>query len=83
MNALIYILFYFSILRLYKPVLWVCLSFLPLQSKYVYSVSEGPSWSWLYGSWIYNYLCNQCLSLVHLGVWILFIARGARYNIMW
>jgi hypothetical protein len=20
------------------------------------------SWSWLYGSWIYNYLCNQCLS---------------------
>jgi hypothetical protein len=21
---------------------------------------EGPSWS--YGSWIYNYLCNQCLS---------------------
>jgi len=23
----------------------------------------GPSWSWSYGSWIYNYLCNQCLSL--------------------
>jgi hypothetical protein len=22
----------------------------------------GPSWSWLYGSWIYNYLCNRCLS---------------------
>ena len=22
----------------------------------------GPSWSWSYGSWIYNYLCNQCLS---------------------
>jgi len=21
---------------------------------------RGPSWS--YGSWIYNYLCNQCLS---------------------
>ena len=20
------------------------------------------SWSWSYGSWIYNYLCNQCLS---------------------
>jgi len=19
-------------------------------------------WSWSYGSWIYNYLCNQCLS---------------------
>jgi hypothetical protein len=22
----------------------------------------GPSLSWTYGSWIYNYLCNQCLS---------------------
>ena len=22
----------------------------------------GPSWSSSYGSWIYNYLCNQCLS---------------------
>jgi len=24
--------------------------------------SKGPSWPWSYGSWIYNYLCNQCLS---------------------
>ena len=23
---------------------------------------SGPSWSWSYGSWIYNYSCNQCLS---------------------
>jgi len=23
---------------------------------------NGPSWSWSYGSWIYNYLFNQCLS---------------------
>jgi hypothetical protein len=22
----------------------------------------GPSWSCSYGSWIYSYLCNQCLS---------------------
>jgi len=22
----------------------------------------GPSWSWSFGSWIYNYPCNQCLS---------------------
>ena len=28
----------------------------------------GSSWSWLYGSWIYNYLCNQCLSPLTLGV---------------
>ena len=23
---------------------------------------KASSWSWSYGSWIYNYLCNQCLS---------------------
>ena len=23
---------------------------------------KGLLWSWSYGSWIYNYLCNQCLS---------------------
>jgi len=27
---------------------------------------RGPSWSWSYGSWIYNYPCNQCLSLLKL-----------------
>ena len=26
------------------------------------------SWSWPYGSWIYNYLCNQCLSPLTLWV---------------
>ena len=26
------------------------------------------SWSWLYGSWNYNYLCNQCLSPLKLWV---------------
>jgi len=25
-----------------------------------YSIVQGLSWS--YGSWIYNYLCSQCLS---------------------
>ena len=28
----------------------------------------GPSWSWLYASWIYKYLCNQCLSPLMLWV---------------
>ena len=23
---------------------------------------EGASWSWSHGSWIYNYICNHCLS---------------------
>jgi len=22
----------------------------------------GPSWSLSYGNWVFNYLCNQCLS---------------------
>ena len=23
---------------------------------------RGTSWSWSYGSWIHNYLCNRCIS---------------------
>ena len=26
------------------------------------NTSEPSWWSWSYGSWIYNYLCNQCLT---------------------
>jgi hypothetical protein len=40
--------------------------------KYLVTLSrifQGPSWSWLYGSWINNYLCNQCLSPLQLWVW--------------
>ena len=33
--------------------------------------------------WIYNYLCNQCLSPLKLWVRIPFMARCTRYNIMW
>jgi len=36
-------------------------------------VEGETSWSWSYGSWIYNYLCNQCLSPLKLWVWIPFI----------
>ena len=31
-------------------------------------IKRGPLWSWSYGSWIYNYLCNQCLLLLTLWV---------------
>jgi hypothetical protein len=34
---------------------------------------QGPSWSWLYGSWIYNYLYNRCLS--PLALWVLILLR--------
>jgi hypothetical protein len=36
--------------------------------KYLHS--KGPSWSWSYGSWISNYLYNQCLSPLMLRVGI-------------
>jgi len=35
----------------------------------------GPSWPWSYGSWIYNNLCNQCLSPLMLWVRIPIRAR--------
>jgi hypothetical protein len=37
--------------------------------------SKGPSWSCSYGSWIYNYLWNQCLSPLMLWVRISIRAR--------
>jgi predicted amidophosphoribosyltransferase len=43
----------------------------------------GQTWSWSYGSRIYNYLCNQCLSPLTLWVWTLFMMRCTWYNIMW
>ena len=49
--------------------------FNPWVQKYVdfLYIIQGPSWS--YGIWIYNYLCNQCLSPLMLWVWIL-LRRG-------
>jgi len=40
---------------------------------------SGPSWSWSYASWIYNYLCNQYLSPLML--WVRFPLR--QHNIIW
>jgi hypothetical protein len=45
-----------------------CSLFLVLYKVYTFCNDQksrwpGPLWlSWSYGSWIYNYLCNQCLS---------------------
>jgi hypothetical protein len=37
-------------------------------------VIRGRSWSWAHGSWINNYLCNQCLSPLML--WVLISIRA-------
>jgi hypothetical protein len=42
---------------------------------------KKPSCSWWYGSWIYNYLFNQCLSPLTLWVWTSFMVRCTWYNI--
>ena len=51
--------------------IWLCIK-----------MKMGP-WPWSFGSWIYNYLCNQCLSPLELWVRTPFIVRCTRYNIMW
>ena len=48
---------------------------------YLYNIlynKKGPSWSWSYGSWIYNYLCNQCL--LQLTLWVLILFRRGLLN---
>ena len=42
---------------------------------YIKKQMRGPSWSWSYSSWIYNYLCNQCLSELTLWVRIALMVR--------
>ena len=44
---------------------------------------KGSSWSWWYGSCIYKYLCNQCLSPLMLWVRTPFMAMCTWCNIMW
>ena len=44
---------------------------------------EGTLWSWSYGSCIYNYLWNQCLSPLKLCIRTPFMVRCTWYNIMW
>ena len=46
-------------------------------------LQQGSLWPWSYGSWIYKYMCNQCLSPLTLWVQISYMARCAQYNIMW
>jgi hypothetical protein len=41
---------------------------------------KGSSWAWSYGSWIYNYLCNQCISALKLLFRTPFMARCTRVN---
>ena len=75
-----------------KLVLWTQISLLNemmlsckcfLQSVKCQHSHRGPSWPWSYSSWIYNYLCNQCQSLLKLWVRTPFMTKCPRKNIMW
>jgi len=50
---------------------------------YMMHVQRGKLLSWSYGSWIFNYLCNQYLLLLTLWVRIPLMARCTRCNYMW
>ena len=43
---------------------------LPIYGWHRLDITEGPSWSWSYVSWIYNYLCNRYQSPLKLWVQI-------------
>jgi len=43
----------------------------------------GSSWWLWYDNWIYNYLCNQCLSSLKLRVRTPLMAMSVWCNIMW
>ena len=49
----------------FNPAMKWCFSYL---LKLKFWMKAPPSWSWSYDSWIYNYLCNQCLSPLKLWV---------------
>jgi hypothetical protein len=44
-----------------------CINFFDILKNYLIHITMS-SWSWSYGCWIYNYLCNQCLSPLTLWV---------------
>ena len=46
-------------------------------------LQQRQSLLWSHGSWIYNYLCNQCLTPPNVLVRIPLMAKCTRYNIMW
>jgi len=48
-------------------IFWEKKKILAFVNSWIYKF-VGSSWSWSYGSWIYNYMCNRCLSLLTLWV---------------
>ena len=64
-------------------VIYILYSYFFKKNRLISSCKKGPKWSWSYGCWIYNYLCNQCLPSLSMWVRIPLWGRCTRYNIMW
>ena len=61
-----------------------CILFTANYNKsFLLSYLRGLSCLWSHDSWIYNNLCNQCLSPLKLWVWTSFMVRYILCNIMW
>ena len=80
-NNCIYILTVWTIYYCVYTILCVSRSDMLLNAINIYTIIllslilyMGLSWPWSFGSWIYNYLCNQCLS--PLTLWV-------RIQLMW
>ena len=71
-----FVRFYKSMVEYFRP----SLIFWNVHMIYIY---KGSSWSWSYGSWIYNYLCNQCLSPLNVMSSNPTHAWCTHYTIMW
>jgi hypothetical protein len=79
--------FLFNIFFIWMPtsMIWHLFSYLHLSLFFFYQLLLSTKYylacrrSWSYGSWIYNYLWNQCLSTLMLGVRILLMARCTLY----
>ena len=60
----------------------ICNAFVKYQMYFNYFGMSNKGSSWSYGSCIYHYLCNQCLSPLKLRRRIPVMARCTRFNIM-
>jgi hypothetical protein len=71
--------FCYTIAEILETKIFTC-SFQCPYIKYTLCFIQGMSWPWSYGRWIYNYLCNQCLSPLMLWVWVTIRAKCTTFD---
>jgi hypothetical protein len=72
--------FFFPQICFVRIICVICIYLRILMSKKIY----GSSWSWSYGSWIYNYLLLYAISAyITTDIASSNLDQGEVYNIMW